>query len=143
MAPQRGAVVDGRGRGAAPPAAVVNRGVVARRMPSAAPAPVEQRQKALEADPGRPLNRAASDRLGQRTRPEVRQVNPQGGKQVQQPPQQQQHQQRSQPQPRPAAPVVRQPERGKQAAPETSAPRPAPTGNRVKGRRDAKGPQDK
>ncbi|HSP68218.1 MAG TPA: DUF6600 domain-containing protein, partial [Bryobacteraceae bacterium] len=82
VAPQRAAVLGGRAPGgAAPPAAVINRPVVARATPPPPPVPFAQRQTALQANPGRPLDRAVVTQIQQaqpsRGRPEIRQVNPQ------------------------------------------------------------------
>ena len=53
-----GAPVGGAGRVAQPPAAVQNRAVFARTAPPPAPVPFAQRQQALAANPGRPLDAA-------------------------------------------------------------------------------------
>lgn len=82
VAPQRGAVLDGRAPGGpAPPPAVINRRFVARETPPAPPVPFTQRQPALQADPGRPLDRATNNQI-QRSqpplpRPSYRQATPQ------------------------------------------------------------------
>jgi hypothetical protein len=69
IAPQRGALLDGRGPGgSAPPPAVTNRRFVARESPPAPPVPFAQRQTALQANPGRPLDRATNDQI-QRSQP--------------------------------------------------------------------------
>jgi len=88
VAPQRAAVLGGRsGGGAAPPSTVTNRRIVARATPPPPPVPFAQRQTALQANPGRPLDRNAVIRIQQsqpsRGRPEIRQVSPQakGGQQ--------------------------------------------------------------
>jgi len=82
VAPQRAAVLGGRtGGGAAPPSTVTNRRIVARATPPPPPVPFTQRQNALQANPGRPLDRTAVTQIQQnqpsRGRPEIRQVNPQ------------------------------------------------------------------
>jgi len=84
VAPQRTAVLGGRsGGGAAPPSTVTNRRIVARATPPPPPVPFAQRQTALQANPGRPLDRTAVTQIQQsqpsRGRPEIRQVNPQRG----------------------------------------------------------------
>ncbi|HLG98721.1 MAG TPA: DUF6600 domain-containing protein [Bryobacteraceae bacterium] len=66
VAPTRQSVLGGvaaRGRVAQPPAAVQNRAVVARVAPPPAPVPFAQRQQALAANPGRPLDSAQVETL--------------------------------------------------------------------------------
>jgi len=78
VAPSRqsvlGAATLGGGRIAQPPAAVQNRPVVAKIAPPAAPVPFAQRQQALAANPGRPLDSGEVQRLrgDQPTQPYVR-----------------------------------------------------------------------
>jgi hypothetical protein len=69
VVPQRGALLDGRSAaGPAPPAAVINRRIVARENPPPPPVSFAQRLPALQADPGRPLDRATNNQM-QRTQP--------------------------------------------------------------------------
>lgn len=77
-APSRESVL-GRSAGSSavrPPESVLNRAVVARRPPPPAPVPFQQRQQALSANPGEPLDRAAMSRIRaaqpETTRPLVR-----------------------------------------------------------------------
>ena len=56
VAPTRASLVAGRGRAAAPPAAVVNRGVIAARQPASPRASFAQRQSLLTQNPGQPVN---------------------------------------------------------------------------------------
>src|SRR6185295_6226927 len=66
VAPQRAAVLGGRsGGGAAPPSTVTNRRIVARATPPPPPVPFAQRQTALQANPGRPLDRTAVTQIQQ------------------------------------------------------------------------------
>lgn len=66
VAPQRAAVLGGRtGGGAAPPSAVTNRRIVARATPPPPPVPFAQQQTALQANPGRPLDRTAVSQIQQ------------------------------------------------------------------------------
>ncbi len=69
VAPQRAAVFGGAaGTSAGPPAAVLNRSVVARATPPPAPVPFAQQQAALQQNPGQPLNRTALTQM-QRSQP--------------------------------------------------------------------------
>ncbi len=69
VAPQRGAVVGGQApSNFAPPAAVANRAMVARTAPPPPPVAFNQRQAALQQNPGQPLNRTQVSQL-QRTQP--------------------------------------------------------------------------
>ncbi len=86
VAPQREAVMGGRTAvtgTAAPPAALVNRQVVARNTPPPAPAPFAQQQQTLQQNPGQPLTRTATRQIQQsapvQPRPMVRQVGPPAG----------------------------------------------------------------
>lgn len=78
VAPSRESVLGGaapaRGRIAQPPAAVQNRPVVAKLTPPPAPVPFAQRQQALAANPGRPLDSGEVQRLrgNQQAQPYVR-----------------------------------------------------------------------
>lgn len=84
VAPQREAVFGG-GRitpAAAPPAAVMNRQVVARNVPPPAPVPFAQQQAALQRNPGQPLPQSTVRQMQQNSpapRAAVRQVGPVGG----------------------------------------------------------------
>ncbi|MBI3210071.1 MAG: hypothetical protein HYZ37_14395 [Candidatus Solibacter usitatus] len=70
VSPQRGGVLGRTGdesrRVAAPPPAAVNRQTVSRAKPPEATVPFSQRQEALQATPGRPLDAAAETELRQR-----------------------------------------------------------------------------
>lgn len=70
--PAKTAVLDGRSAGVAPPAGIVNRRVFAKSAPSESPVPFEQRQRAIQENPGRPVDRSTLDRLRQ-TQPPVAQ----------------------------------------------------------------------
>jgi hypothetical protein len=66
VAPQRGAVVGGQApSNFAPPAALANRTMVARTAPPAPPVSFNQRQAALQQNPGQPLNRAQVSQIQQ------------------------------------------------------------------------------
>ena len=74
VAPERGAVLGGRAPSAAvrmPPAAVMNRTIVANAAPPPPPVPFARKQEALRADPGRPLA-AAQVRTFQGSAPALR-----------------------------------------------------------------------
>jgi len=73
VAPQRGAVVEGRTvTGVAPPPAVANRTMVARTAPPPPPASFNQRQTLLQQNPGQPLNRAQVSQIQQAQPPPAR-----------------------------------------------------------------------
>jgi len=64
VAPQRAAVMGGRTAvNTAPPAAVMNRSVVARATPPPAAVPFAQQQSALQANPGQPLPRTQLNQM--------------------------------------------------------------------------------
>jgi hypothetical protein len=72
VAPQRGALVGGQNASTfAPPAAVANRAVVARTAPPPPPVSFNQRQAALQQNPGQPLNRTQVSQI-QQTQPPSR-----------------------------------------------------------------------
>jgi hypothetical protein len=86
VAPERGAVMGGRGAvTAAPPAAVMNRQVAARMTPPPAPVPFAQQQQALRQNPGQPVPPSRLAQLqtpqagGAGARPTFRQVGPPSG----------------------------------------------------------------
>lgn len=81
VAPQRAAVLGGHTpTSVAPPASVMNRQVVTRTPPPAAPVAFERQQPVLQANPGRPLEpntqRNLQGAAPQTSRPMYRQVNP-------------------------------------------------------------------
>lgn len=91
VAPQRESLLGGRmPAGIAPPREVTNRRVVAVAAPPAAPVPFTERQRALQSNPGRPLDRGTMEQLRQRqpaaARPAVRQATPQTPQPEQRPP---------------------------------------------------------
>jgi hypothetical protein len=78
FAPRRESLMAGAVRGG-PPARFTGREVVARTAPPPPPVPFAARQRALEANQGRPLDPAAMDRLRQNAQPRpamVRQIQP-------------------------------------------------------------------
>ena len=85
VAPQRGALVGGQApSNVAPPAAIANRAMVARATPPPPPVSFNQRQAALQQNPGQPLNQAQYNQIRQTqpaavTRPAYRSALPQQG----------------------------------------------------------------
>jgi hypothetical protein len=131
VAPQRAAVLGGRAAtSVAPPAVSMNRTVVTKVAPPAAPVPFARQQAALQANPGRPLDRTAVTTLRssapQTATPQYRPAiptTPAAGRQMPQP--------RPAPQPnvapqRPAGvPEQRQVQPERQAAPQVQTNVPA------------------
>jgi hypothetical protein len=119
LAPERAAVLGGRAPLAGPPlppAAVMNRPVVARMTPPPAPVPFARQQEALRANPGRPLPPAAVRNM-QASRPAN--VRP-AGVPINAAPAV------SRPNPAPAAVSTPRPEVHPEARPEAPAPRANP-----------------
>jgi hypothetical protein len=117
VAPQRSAVL-GRPEGAAaakvqPPAAVLNRPVVARTAPPPPPVPFAQRQQELAKNPGKPLDAQAVQQIRAQqpapARPQIKQVTPTSSAPA-----------------RPASAPAAAPAPGRPGAPPAREPQPAP-----------------
>jgi hypothetical protein len=80
VSPRKPALLDGRSPVASPPTGAISRSVFARAAPAPSVVPFEQRERAMQGSPGRPLDRSALDQLRQNQppgpAPAIRQIRP-------------------------------------------------------------------